>query len=146
MANAEDGEYLLLDQFQGTGIKLNKITTSYEMDQIAKKLAGQNYVEEMKTTDQNGKVAFQNLETGVYLIKAMKSETYDTISPVLVAIPTWNEADKIMEYDVTVFPKHSAEGTKTVKTGDSVEWRKYLILLLISGLGIGYFGVKRKNL
>ena len=50
---------------------------------------------------------FSNLGTGVYLLKAEDTETYDIITPALVAVPSWDEEAKGMAYELEVEPKHS---------------------------------------
>lgn len=44
---------------------------------------------------------------GVYLVYAKNIANYDNITPFIVSIPSWNETDKSMSYDIQVIPKHT---------------------------------------
>lgn len=57
-------------------------------------------------------VTFKNLEVGVYLIYAQDTETYDTVEPSLIAVPTWNDSEGEMQYDVMIAPKHTEKPEK----------------------------------
>lgn len=63
-------------------------------------------------TDADGFVTFKNLEVGVYLIYAQDTETYDTVEPSLIAVPTWNDSEGEMQYDVMIAPKHTEKPEK----------------------------------
>ena len=66
----------------------------------------------MDMTDASGIVTFNNLEVRVYLIYVEDSETYDTVDPSLIAIPTWSDSDEDMLYDVVITPKHTEKPDK----------------------------------
>lgn len=138
IANLEKGEYILLEEYKGSGVDFAKIQTSDELKSAAEIIekAGKNTVGKIeKTTDQNGTALFTDLEVGVYLISIEESETYDIVTPSIVAIPTWNETNGEMEYKVTVSPKHAerAEAAKNTapQTGLQEDTLLYLILAAI---------------
>ena len=73
------------------------------------------------TTNGTGKAVIENLEAGVYLLKAENNANYETITPTLIAIPTWDESKGDMLYDVTVIPKHTPVPVdETITPGGSV--------------------------
>lgn len=50
-------------------------------------------------------------DNGVYFLKATNIEKYEQIKPFLISIPTFNEEEGKMNYDITVIPKHEPEVT-----------------------------------
>lgn len=103
------GEYELFDGYTGLGVDLNKINNAKDLESSAEKLsqvAGSDYV---LTTDSLGRVVFSGLDVGVYLLTATNTDNYDDVTPFLISIPTWDEAEGDMMYDVTVIPKHEAK-------------------------------------
>lgn len=119
VADISDGEYVFLDDFSFDFQRdTTEALTAEEQDQIAKMLAEREYDFNIKRTDSNGKLLFEELNVGVYLLKAEDTKSYGTISPALVAIPTWDEVEKKMEYNIKVIPKYTKEIPQSVKTGD----------------------------
>lgn len=119
VADISDGEYVFFDDisldFQsGT----TEVLTAEEKDQIAKVLAEREYNFNIKRTDSNGKILFEDLDVGVYLLKAKATKSYSTINPTLVTVPAWDEVEKKMEYNIKVIPKYTKEIPQIVKTGD----------------------------
>ena len=98
-----------MDAYKSTSIDFTSLENSDAVDGAAKSLAAVvgNTADATTTTDESGKASFSGLEVGVYLITAEDTDTYDTISPSLLAIPTWNENEGDMIYDVSVEPKHT---------------------------------------
>lgn len=112
VADVIDGEYKMIEVFNGLGLDLNTIETSVQLEEVANKLASEklNKVidnEKELVTDYNGVGSVDNLEVGVYLVLPKDTAKYEKISPFLVSIPYWVEADKQMSYDVKAIPKHS---------------------------------------
>ena len=103
------------------------------------------------TTDKNGKCTIDDLDVGVYLLYATDISNYENITPFLVSIPSWNEADKTMSYDINVIPKHTKiieeEKPKVPVTG--YDNKAYLYLgvgtCLLIGSSILFFGVGKKK-
>ena len=107
----ENGEYKILPIYDLAGIDLNNIKTSLELDRVSKRLEEFGVEPEQRIqTDATGKVVFEQLEEGIYFIQAEKSNEYDLITPMLVALPSWDET----------------EGMCFILAGTivSVEWRK----------------------
>ena len=64
--------------------------------------------------EKDGTTLLSNLETGVYLIHGYQMEGQE-MQPTLVFLPTWEETEGEMLYDVTLIPKLETP----VSTGDS---------------------------
>jgi hypothetical protein len=102
VADVIDGEYQLLDTYQGSGIDLNVIDTAIQLEEAAIKLSAYKTSDGNCVTDKNGKALIKDLEVGVYLLYASDDTRYDDITPLLIAIPTWGEQEGDMLYDVKV--------------------------------------------
>ena len=97
------------------------------------------------------KCTIDDLDVGVYLLYATDISNYENITPFLVSIPSWNEADKTMSYDINVIPKHTKiieeEKPKVPATG--YDNKAYLYLgvgtCLLIGSSILFFGVGKKK-
>lgn len=72
------------------------------------------------TTGDDGKVAFENLDLGIYLVEETKAP--DGIvagAPFIVSVPMVNEASDAWNYGVVAYPKNTETKTeKTVKDAD----------------------------
>ena len=121
IANIEKGEYILKESFADDEINLNKITKAEEIDNVAKTLSKKVESPDYEmTTDEEGKATCKDLPVGVYLVYVEDLADYETISPFIVGIPTWDDEDELFQYDVTVEPKHTALPRILVNKVDSV--------------------------
>lgn len=121
IANIEKGEYILKESYADDEIDLNKITKAEEIDNVAKTLSKKVESPDYEmTTDEEGKATCKNLPVGVYLVYVEDLADYETISPFIVGIPTWDDEDELFQYDVTVEPKHTALPRILVNKVDSV--------------------------
>ncbi len=107
VADVEDGGYVLLDAYRDSGVDLDAIENSDDLDAAAKTLAEYGDSGRSVQTGQDGEATIEDLEVGVYLLTAEDTESYDTVSPVLIAVPTWDGQEGEMRYDVSVEPKHT---------------------------------------
>lgn len=113
VADIVQGEYVLTGDYKNAEVDLNAIETSSNLKDVAEKLLTKSENStNTDTTDESGIVTFNNLEVGVYLIYAEDSETYDTVDPSLIAIPTWSDSEEDMLYDVVITPKHTEKPDK----------------------------------
>lgn len=113
VADIMNGEYVLTDTYKKSEVDLNAIENANDLKTAAEKLlatAGEST--SAAKTDAEGFVTFKNLEVGVYLIYAQDTETYDTVEPSLIAVPTWNDSEGEMQYDVMIAPKHTEKPEK----------------------------------
>ena len=108
VADVVNGEYKLTEDYSSSGLDLNLITKANDLEAAANKLAKLSKGNENTlVTDENGKGKIEDLEVGVYLVNAIDIANYENITPFLVSIPTWNESDKSMLYDVKAILKHT---------------------------------------
>lgn len=152
VADVIDGEYKLLDNLTSTGIDLNNLKNSNELEVAANKLAKIVEHENIIATDNSGKGKIEDLEVGVYLVKAIDIANYENITPFLISIPTWNEVDKTMDYDVNAIPKHTPlpEPNKPKVPDTNYNNKSYMYLALGSSLllistGTVVIGKRRKK-
>ena len=121
IANIEKGEYILKESFADDEINLNKITKAEEIDNVAKTLSKKVESPDYEmTTDEEGKATCKDLPVGVYLVYVEDLSDFETITPFIVGIPTWDDEDELFQYDVTVEPKHTALPRILVNKVDSV--------------------------
>lgn len=158
VAEINDGSYHLLSQYSDSKIDLNKIEYAEEMDQAAKKLSYYKTSDGSITTNSSGRAKVSNLGVGVYLLYVSDQSSYDDITPILIAIPTWDEEVGDMIYDVSVYPKHTPvspgkvttstphTSTNAAKTGDI---QNFGIWIAAAGcsivIGITIYCIKRKK-
>lgn len=117
IADIEQGEYILEEAYGQSGIDLNQIENSEQLDTVAESLAELASGGTSVATDGQGYAVFRDLEVGVYLIRAEKNVGYDIVTPTLVAVPTWNEEAGEMSYDIEIIPKHTPR-PDTVETAN----------------------------
>lgn len=113
IADVVDGEYKEIEEY-AKGIDFNKIKKAKQLEEAAAKM--KTYVRTPAgsvITDENGITQIQNLETGLYLIYVAEQAKYETILPFFVSIPTWNEREGEMEFQVKVIPKHESVSKKS---------------------------------
>ena len=121
IADIVKGEYVLKDSFADKDLDLEKIKTADEIDKVAKDMAKKVETPDYEmTTDEEGKATCKDLPVGVYLVYVEDLADYETISPFVVGIPTWDDEDELFRYDVTVYPKHTALPRILVNKVDSV--------------------------
>mgnify|MGYP004725720311 CR=1 FL=1 len=121
IADIVKGEYVLKDSFADKDLNLNEIKTADEIDKVAKDMAKKVETPDYEmTTDEEGKASCKNLPVGVYLVYVEDLADYETISPFVVGIPTWDDEDEVFKYDVTVYPKHTALPRILVNKVDSI--------------------------
>ena len=121
IADIVKGEYVLKDSFADKDLNLNEIKTADEIDKVAKDMAKKVETPDYEmTTDEEGKASCKGLPVGVYLVYVEDLADYETISPFVVGIPTWDDEDEVFKYDVTVYPKHTALPRILVNKVDSI--------------------------
>lgn len=129
-----NGNYELTEPFSETGVDLNEIENSEQLSEAAQQLADIEVSGETGITDQNGDLCFSDLSTGVYLILAEETESFDVITPTLAAIPTWNEETGEMAYQVLMEPKHTPRPEESLTEAPQTSLQDDTIYYLIGGL------------
>lgn len=122
IADVVKGEYVIkYKPFTDENVDLNEIKTADEIDKVAKDLSKKVETPDYEmTTDEEGKATCKKLPVGVYLVYVEDLADYETISPFIVGIPTWDDEDELFQYDVTVEPKHTALPRILVNKVDSL--------------------------
>lgn len=121
IADIEKGKYILKESFADENLNLNEIQTADEIDKVAKDMAKKVETADYEmTTDEEGKAICKDLPVGVYLVYVEDLSDFETITPFIVGIPTWDDEDELFQYDVTVEPKHTALPRILVNKVDSV--------------------------
>lgn len=137
IADIINGQYLLINDLQDTGVNLNTLKTAEDMKNaahtISKITVSKNIVGTRKTTNDYGTVKFDQLEKGVYLLQATDINKYENIVSTLISVPAFNnESKNSMNYDISIVPKHSP--VIAVKTGDAVDLKLFAVLAGVSAV------------
>lgn len=132
VADIIDGQCQLLDDYGE--VDLNSIQYSAELEKAAQKINELAKADNRVMTDKDGKAIISDLEVGVYLLRVSDYAEYENVVPVLISIPTWNEEQGSMDFDVTVIPKHSPivkdTPSEKVQTGDRSLDMLYIVLFV----------------
>jgi len=115
VAEIKNGEYKLLEGYKATGVDINDLKSSNDLEIAANLLQKVAKADSTLVTNSEGKCAAKDLEVGVYLLYATDIAKYENITPFLISIPVWDESSKAMSYDVEVIPKHTPIPPKEVE-------------------------------
>lgn len=112
VGNVVDGLYQYTEDFADEKTDLNKVEKADEMEELAirlNKIANENKITGISDkTDNTGKLTFDELKVGIYLLRVTDYNEYEYIEPTLISIPTYNEeSQNSMNFDVVVIPKHT---------------------------------------
>lgn len=107
IADIEDGLYKVKEDYKGVEVDLNNIKTANDLELAAELFKKVAKTDNLMKTNANGECNIGDLDVGVYLVYAKNIANYDNITPFIVSIPSWNETDKSMSYDILVIPKHT---------------------------------------
>lgn len=135
----KQGEFELEFPFKKSGINLNVLRTALQLEEAAEEL--RPYAKEgfLVQTNEEGNAVVENLDEGVYLLNSIESANGYTMLPTLLFLPTWDEVEGKMLYDITVVPKY---GEKRPQTGDSTELGDFLSIIVAAILLLVY-GIKK---
>ena len=126
-----NGEFVLEQTYSKSGVDLNEIQTANQMEQAAKRLIKYSASEHLIETSAEGIAKYEDVEEGVYLING------ENILPTLLFMPTWDEVEQKMLYNVTIIPKY---GEKEIvpNTGDFSNGSLWLGVLVLSVAVLAY--------
>ena len=148
VADFRNGTFVMHKEFET--FDLNGIDTANELDKIAKDMTlSVRQIDNHIVTDKEGMAKIENLEVGVYLVVSIDEAEYETITPCLVSIPTFDEEEMVMKYDIQVHPKHipTPEPPNPLPTGIEDNMFKYYVISLvffgIAGILAWKFGKQR---
>lgn len=107
------GDFYLTNDFWGSGIQLNKLTTNAEISAATKTLSSyasaKNISGSSEVTDSYGIVRFKNLTLGCYLIvpdiNSINTNIYTIYDPLLISVPMKSSNGASWIYDITAYPK-----------------------------------------
>ena len=109
VADMKDGKFVTLEKFQNVGLDLNNIKTAEELQKVMNKIKlNDDQKKNNQETDENGTVLFKDLEPGAYYICSDNLKEKEQVESTIVSIPTFDEEEGKMVYDVTVRPKHES--------------------------------------
>lgn len=109
VAELKDGSLKMLEEYQDE-TDLNTIETTEQLREISEALQGKiQQPDGQITTDEQGQASTGKLETGAYLFYVTDKAEYENIVPLVISIPTYNDATNEMEFDITAIPKHFPE-------------------------------------
>lgn len=121
IADIKDGFYKVKEDYKSVEVDLNNIKTANDLELAAELFKKVVKIDNLMKTNANGECNIEDLDLGVYLVYAKNIANYDNITPFIVSIPSWNEADKSMSYNIQVIPKHTEvvkkEKSKVPATG-----------------------------
>lgn len=158
-------EYILADEFSGSGIDFNGMTAA-ESREAAGMFAQMSVPSgQAVMTDTEGQAVFEDLDQGIYLVEETKktgtAADYSTADPYLVKVPDYEEGDWIYEVlsspksvpvkTVVPVPEQPEETVEVpavpVKTGDTMDVMRWtgLLLCAIGGLGLLVKAHRRKE-
>lgn len=109
---SEDYQYTALAPFSSAGLTLNGLTSQTEWKVLSNTLNTFAETQSVSVTasaktDASGKVHFQNLDTGLYLVSGVRADNGEYLcvfEPFLVSIPTLG-VDRSWSYKVESHPK-----------------------------------------
>lgn len=112
VGNMVNGLFVLEDGYDESRVDLNSLKTAKELENAASILINYEKSGSVYQLDEEGTTLIRGLEEGVYLIHGF-GKTSKEISPALVFLPTWMEAEQELLYDITVIPKYSEPAPDT---------------------------------
>ena len=133
VAHMENGVFVLGQMYLKSEVDLNVLETAKEMEYAAERLMKYSNSGFLIETDEAGFAQLEDLEEGVYLIRSFENEEGETILPTLLFLPTWDEVEQKMLYDVTIIPKFG-EKIMVPETGDgtnSITWLGTFFLSIV---------------
>ncbi len=152
------------DVFSSAGINLNTTNTAGKWAEASEKLAdmagSSGLGGDERTTDANGKIVYEDLTQGAYLLVQGSSDQNVKVAPMILTVPFMEEGEWL--YDIETYPKVSvipATPTSTptpaapskpatpVKTGDTANAMPWVISLIGAAAVISavVYIIKRKK-
>lgn len=136
IADIEDGLYKVKEDYKGVDVDLNNIKTANDLELAAGLFKKVVKTDNLMKTNANGECNIEDLDVGVYLVYAKNIANYDDITPFIVSIPSWNEKDKSMSYDIQVIPKHTEVVKKEKPKVPATAYDGSSIYLVIGSIGL----------
>ena len=127
---SSNAEYTLTPAFKDYPVNVKGITSQNEWNDVTATLNAYILSDSVAptkhgTTDSNGKVTFDNLDTGLYLIRRASNGSSDAISgfdPFIISVPSLDDSGDWI-YDIDSYPKPGSY----VPTGDEIEYKTVVL-------------------
>lgn len=136
IADIEGGLYKVKDDYKSVEVDLNNIKTANDLELAAELFKKVAKTDNLMKTNANGECNIEDLDVGVYLVYAKNIANYDNITPFIVSIPSWNEKDKSMSYDIQVIPKHTEIVKKEKPKVPATAYDENSIYLALGSIGL----------
>lgn len=136
IADIEGGLYKVKDDYKSVEVDLNNIKTANDLELAAELFKKVAKTDNLMKTNANGECNIEDLDVGVYLVYAKNIANYDNITPFIVSIPSWNEKDKSMSYDIQVIPKHTEIVKKEKSKVPATAYDGNSIYLVLGSMGL----------
>lgn len=131
VGSMENGEFVLESSYLESGVNLNVLRSAMQLERAAKRLSEYSDSGVLLETDSEGIARMEDMEEGVYLINSLENQTRETILPTLFFLPTWDEAEETMLYDITIIPKFG-EKSSIPDTGDGTKSAMWIGIFMVS--------------
>ena len=106
--------YIYTDAFKDNGMDMGNFSDAYLPAHLAVYAGINNISYTEKATDSTGRVVFDNLPCGAYLVVPVKvAEGYLNPTPFIIAIPMKDETDNKWIYNIDATPKIEGEEDET---------------------------------
>ncbi|MDB1934076.1 hypothetical protein PMY12_08485 [Clostridium tertium] len=136
IADIEDGLYKVKEDYKSVEVDLNNIKTANDLELAAELFKKVAKIDNLMKTNANGECNIDDLDVGVYLVYAKSIANYDNITPFIVSVPSWNEKDKSMSYDIQVIPKHTEIVKKEKPKVPATAYDGSSIYLVLGSMGL----------
>ena len=121
IADIEDGLYKVKEDYKSVEVDLNNIKTANDLELAAELFKKVAKTDNLMNTNANGECNIDD---------------YDNITPFIVSIPSWNEKDKSMSYDIQVIPKHTEIVKKEKPKVPATAYDGGSIYLVLGSMGL----------
>jgi hypothetical protein len=112
--NDNEISYIYTDEFKNCGMDMGNFSDAYLPIHLMVHATVNAIAFEEKTSDSSGKVTFDNLQCGAYLIVPYEiKEGYLNPSPFIVTVPMMDEAQNKWIYNIDASPKIEADKDDT---------------------------------
>lgn len=120
LENDADFSFRLTEEYSGCDVTLDRLLNSAAAEKLAEFTVTHEIAGEKVQIDEEGNVAFRNLQLGLYLLMQEEpAEGYEPVSPFLVSVPGKKDGSYI--YDVDGSPKLALEQAPTEPTQPPTE-------------------------
>lgn len=103
--NGNDLKYEFVSPYNKANINISDLQDAYLPVHLAYFSSSHSLNCIEKSTDENGSVVFDNLNSGLYLVVLSQSDSRYLISPFIISVPEYDIKNHLWRYDVNASPK-----------------------------------------